>query len=204
MAEQKYYNSTYSKQESSTYNRGSYHLADNPTLYEVQRSNTFEFIVTGINDLLKAGATGRETSSKISNGEEVFRISVESAPIPHFTQNVLEIRRGNSVMKFAGTPSFEGGTLTFNDYIGADTKAVLMAWQNLSYNVKTENVGLMSDYKKTATLIEYSPDYKKVREWTLYGCWISGMSEDAYNQESGEKHKIQCTIQYDKAIPVID
>ena len=66
------------------------------------------------------------------------------------------------------------------------------------------NVGLMSDYKKQATLIEYSPDYKKVREWTLYGCWISGISEDAYNQESGDKHKIRCTIQYDKAVPVVE
>ena len=100
----------------------------------IRRNNNFEFIVTGINDLLKAGATGRETSSKISNGEEVFRISVESASIPHFTQTPLETRRGNSVMKFAGTPSCDGGVNTFNDYIGADTKAVLMAWQNLSYN----------------------------------------------------------------------
>lgn len=204
MAEQKYYNSTYSNQEEAQYARGSYHLADNPTLYEVQRTNNFEFIVTGINSLLKAGATGRETSSRTVNGEDVFRISVESAPIPHFTQSVLEIRRGNSVMKFAGVPSFEGGQLTFNDYIGADTKAVLMAWQNLSYNVKTENVGLMADYKKQATLIEYSPDYKKVREWTLYGCWISGISEDSYSQEGGDKHKISCTIQYDKAIPVVE
>ena len=103
------------------------------------------------------------------------------------------------MMKAAGVPTFNNGTLVVNDFIGADTKAVLMAWQNLSYNVRTEKVGLMTDYKKEAYLIEYTPDYQQVRKWKLHGCWVSGISEDGYNQESNEKNTISATIEFDWA-----
>lgn len=179
--------------------QGAYVLADNPNLYEIQRKNYFEFVVTDINGILRAGSTGEEGNARIDNAQEVLRVSVVSAPIPHFTQTPIEIRRGNSVMKAAGVPSFNNGTLVVNDYIGADTKAVLMAWQNLSYNVRTEKVGLMSDYKKDAYLVEYTPDYQQVRKWRLHGCWVSGISETDYSQESNEKNTIQATIEYDRA-----
>ena len=89
----------------------------------------------------------------------------------------------------------------FNDYIGADTKSVLMAWQNMSYNVRTEKVGSLdvTPYKKDCYLIEYTPDYRKVRTWRLYGCWISSLTEGEYTAEDGGKHNIDCTIQYDRA-----
>ena len=180
--------------------QGTYVLADNPNLYEVQRSNNFEFVVTGIDNILKAGALGTESNATIANAQEVIRISVVSAPIPHYTQSVIEIRRGNSVMKAAGTPTFNAGTIVVNDYIGADTKSVLMAWQNLSYNVTTEKVGLMGDYKKDAYLVEYTPDYQQVRKWRLYGCWISSITETEYNNENNEKHQITATIEFDKAV----
>ncbi len=179
--------------------QGTYVLADNPNLYEIQRENNFEFVVTDIDNILRAGAIGDEANARIVNAQEVLRVSVVSAPIPHFSQNAIEIRRGNSVVKAAGVPTFNAGTLTVNDYIGADTKAVRMAWQNLSYNVKTEKVGLMSDYKKDAYLIEYTPDYQQVRKWRLHGCWISSLSESDYNQENNGKHSISATIEYDRA-----
>ena len=180
--------------------QGAYVLADNPNLYEVQRTNNFEFVVTGIDNILKAGANGTEANAYIPNAQEVIRISVVSAPIPHFTQGTIEIKRGNSTIKAAGVPTFSAGTVVVNDYIGADTKAVLMAWQNLSYNVMTEKVGLMSDYKKDAYLVEYTPDYQQVRKWRLYGCWISGLSESEYSNETNDKHQITATIEYDKAV----
>lgn len=179
---------------------GTYHLAETSNLYEIQRSNTFEFVVTGLNNILRAGAIGSETNATFPNAEEIIRLSVSQAFIPHFTQEVISVRRGNSVMKFAGTPTFESGEVTCIDYIGADTKAVLQAWQNQSYNVQTEKVGLVSDYKKDCYLIEYTPDWQQVRQWVLKGCWISGLSEDQYSSDNGaDKRSIKITIQYDKA-----
>lgn len=180
---------------------GTYHLAagDNQTLYEVQRDNNFEFVVTNIDNILRVGATETDENAYITNAQEVLKFSVVQASIPFFTQAVIEIKRGNSVMKAAGVPTFEQGQIVVNDYIGADAKSSLMAWQNLSYNVKTEKVGRMADYKKTCYLMEYTPDYKLVRTWKLLGCWVSGLEEGAFNHEAGEKKQITATIQYDKA-----
>ena len=180
---------------------GAYHLADNPSLYEPQRTNNFTFIVTGIDNILRVGVSAEEAEDNdyIKNAGNTLSFSVVSASIPMFSQEPITIRRGNSVMKAAGLPTFSEGSLEVNDYIGADSKSILMAWQNLSYNVNTEKVGLMSDYKKTCYLCEYSPDYKLVRTWKLLGCWVSSLSEDGFNQESGDKKVITARIEYDKA-----
>lgn len=180
---------------------GTYHLADNPTLYDPMRNNTFEFVVTGLDNILRVGADGSEDNAYITNAQEVLRLSVDSASIPMFTQEVIPVKRGNSTIKFAGTPSFASGSLVVNDWIGADSKSALMAWQNLSYNVKTDRVGNAADYKKDCWLIEYTPDYtKQVRQWQLKGCFISGLSEDAYSMSSDGKKTISATIEYDRAI----
>lgn len=180
---------------------GTYHLADNPQLFEVQRQNNFEFVVTDIDGILRAGALGTEKNATINNAQEMLRLAVTKAFVPHFTQEVVNIKRGNSTLKYAGVPTFSEGSLDFNDFIGADVKSILKAWQNLSYNVRTEKVGALdvTNYKKDCYLIEYTPDYRKVRTWRLYGCWISALSEGEYTADSGDKHQISCTIQYDRA-----
>ena len=180
---------------------GAYHLADNPSLYEPQRTNNFTFIVTDIDNILRVGVSAEEAedSDYIKNASNTLSLSVVSASIPMFSQEPIIIRRGNSVMKVAGLPTFSDGSLEVYDYIGADSKSILMAWQNLSYNVNTEKVGLMRDYKKTCYLCEYDPDYKLVRTWKLLGCWVSSLSEDGFNQENGDKKVITAKIEYDKA-----
>ena len=74
-----------------------------------------------------------------------------------------------------------------------------MAWQALAYNVYTRKGGRMKDYKKNATLIEYTQDFEQIRSWTLYGCWISNISESEFDKESDGKRQITATIQYDRA-----
>ena len=181
---------------------GSYHLSDNPALYEVARTNNFEFVVTNLGKLLRAGANTTDNNAYIDGAvaEDVIRLSVEKSSVPTFKQTPLSIRRGNSVMKFAGVPEFDDGNIVVRDFIGADTKSALMAWQNLSYNVKTQKVGQMKDYKRDCYLMEYTPDMQLVRTWTLKGCWISGLQMDEFNQETSDKRTITATIPYDYAI----
>lgn len=179
---------------------GTYHLADNPTLYEPSRSNNFEFIVTGIDSLLKPGveeSTANE-NDYIKNGQEILRISVASETVPHFDLSTIELKRGNSVMKFAGTPSFGNQTLVLNDFMGARTKDVLLAWQALAYDVNNEKVKSATKYKKDCMLVEYSPDYEEIlRTWTLKGCWISNVDEPAFDNDSNEKRRLTATVVYD-------
>ena len=58
----------------------------------------------------------------------------------------------------------------------------------------------MADYKKTCTLVEYTQDYEQIRSWTLYGCWISSLSEDDFDKENDGKRQIRATIVYDRAV----
>lgn len=186
---------------------GTYHMADNPNLFEPQRSNNFEFVVTDLNNLIQPGTAvptvpGVEPNGGrvISQAQEILRLSMVGTFVPHFRQEAIEIKRGNNSLRYAGTPSFNsGGTITVVDWIGAASKTVLEAWQSLSYNVYTEKVGLASDYKKDCYLIEYTPDYQVVRQWKLRGCWISNIDEDGYDASSGGEHKIRATIEYDRA-----
>ena len=177
---------------------GAYHLAQDPTLWEPQRSNNFAFIVSDLDNILRAGVTGTEAQARLPHAQEFIKIAVSKAFVPHYEQGTISIKRGNTEVKYAGAISFKSGTLDVVDYIGADTVSILQAWQNLSGNVKTEKVGLASDYKKECTLIEYTPDGQIVRKWKLEGCWISALSEDDYNQEQNDKRMISATIEYDK------
>lgn len=182
----------------STTPMGAYHLAQNPELWEIQRSNNFEFMVGDIDNIIRAGTDGTGENATFPNAQEYLRIAVNSASVPHFKQSVIEVKRGNTTIKYAGDMKFDAGKLELNDYIGADIVAILEAWRNLSGNIQTEKVGLASTYKKTCYLLEYTPDGQLVRKWVLEGCWVSDISENDYNHEQNEKRQISVTVEYDK------
>lgn len=186
---------------------GTYHLADNPKLYEPARTNNFEFIVVGLDRLLKAGVDAETAGENdyLTNAQDVIRFSISETSVPHFALNVIEVKRGNTTMKFAGTPSFDAGTLKFNDYMGAQTKDYILAWKALAYDVRTEKIQLASNYKIDCYLKEYTPDYSRVlRTWEMKGCWVSDCSEDSFSSDSDDKRQVTVTLQYDRAIPVYD
>lgn len=183
-----------------------YHLSTGTErTWQPAKGNFFEFVVENLGTLLKPGVDEdlAEDSDYITNGQEVIRLTVQEASIPRYSLETLSIRRGNSVVKYAGVPTFGDGTVTCTDMIGAQSKAVLEAWQNLAYNVLTDKGGRAISYKRNATLIEYTADHVQVRSWKLIGCWISQISEDNYNAESDDIRRISCTIQYDRAIPEV-
>jgi hypothetical protein len=153
------------------------------------------FYTTGLSAIINVPANTQADT----NADSIIELSVSKSSVPHFSQQAIQVKRGNNTMKFAGVPEFKAGSITVNDYIGSGVKDILMAWQARSYDVNTEKVGLAKDYKITAYLLEYTPDYQLVRTWRLEGCWISEITEGEYNHESNEKHTIDVTIEYDKA-----
>jgi hypothetical protein len=193
-------------------NKGTYHITDNNDIYEPARNNNFEFLVSNLDGILKAGTdeSAIQDEDYIRNGEEVLRVSVESSSVPNFQLGVIDVKRGNNTAHFAGLPTFPSGSLTVKDFISINSgysnpKDVMLAWQSLAYNVKTEQIHRASNYKKTCSLIEWTPDYKQVvRKWTLEGCWVSEVSEDNFSTESEGKRVFTATVVYDKAYPVRD
>lgn len=183
-----------------------YHLGSTHRAYQPAKKNFFEFIVEDLTDLLKPGVEKElaQASDYITDGQEVIRLTINKAPVPHYELNEIEIRKGNSSVWYAGTPTFSDGTLEVDDMIGANSKAVLEAWQNIAYNVNTDQGGRAINYKKNCTLIEYTSDHVKVRSWKLIGCWIKNITEPDYDKESDDLSRVQATIRYDRAIPEVE
>ena len=180
------------------------HISTNLANYEAARSGFFSLIVDdSINNIINAAYSGDPAaaadSDKIARAQETLKLNVISAPVPHFNLEVLKYKRGNDTVTFAGVPEFQSGSIKVDDVVGLDTKSILMAWQALAYNVYTRKGGRMKDYKKNCTLVEYTQDFEQVRSWTLYGCWVSEVSEDEFNKESDGKRQITAKIEYDRA-----
>lgn len=181
------------------------HISNDYTNYEAARSAFFTLIVDDIDGLIKATYKGNTEDAtdadKIAKAQEYLKLNVLTSSVPHFSVEAHEYRRGNEVVKFAGVPTFDAGEITVDDIVGLDTKAILLAWQNLVYNVHTRKGGRMKDYKKNCTLVEYTQDYEPIRQWTLYGCFPLSLSEDAFNREQDGKRQITMSLSYDRAIP---
>ena len=128
-----------------------------------------------------------------------MKLSVTKCPVPHFEIATNEYRRGNDVVKFAGVPTWNGGTITVADYVGLDTKSLLMSWLYKAYNPHTRKGGRMKDYKKTATLCEYTQDYELIRTWTIEGMFITKITEDDFDKENDGPRKLNVEFVFDRA-----
>ena len=179
------------------------HISANLASYEAARTGFFSLIVDDIDNIVSAAFSGERDAAtdndKIARAQETLKLNVVKAPVPHFSLQALEYKRGNDTVKFAGVPEFQSGNITVDDVVGLDTKSILMAWQALAYNVYTRKGGRMKDYKKNCTLIEYTQDFEQIRSWTLYGCWISEISEGEFDKENDGKRQIQAKLEYDRA-----
>lgn len=181
--------------------QGAYHFSAEKQIYEIQRGNNFEFVIQNSDFINKLTALG-DPATTFPKAQEYIRIAVASSSVPHFSQNAIEVRRGNTSVKYAGVISFTSGSIQCYDFIGTKVKDILMAWQAKSGNPLTQTVGLQADYKTDCYLVEYPPDYSApVRHWKLEGCWISEISEPEYSVDSNDSRRISVTIQYDRAYP---
>lgn len=178
-------------------------ISENLSSYEAARSGFFILVVDGLDDLLKPDYRGEaenaEDSDKIKKAQETLKLSVTKCPVPHFEIATNEYRRGNDVVKFAGVPTWNGGTITVADYVGLDTKSLLMSWLYKAYNPHTRKGGRMKDYKKTATLCEYTQDYELIRTWTIEGMFITKITEDDFDKENDGPRKLNVEFVFDRA-----
>ena len=200
---------------------GTYHISSDIQNYESARSNFFALLIEDFDDLLypEFSTTGENAGNEYvtgtrfgkKSGQEVIKLSVNKMFVPHFTLGQVEVRRGNSIVKFTDTPTWDSGTIELQDFVGLETKNVLMAWQALAYDVVSDTQGRAGDwvdkdgvahrgYKRNCTLVEYSPDHEQIRYWNLIGCWISAISESTFDVEATGARSLSVTLQYDRAI----
>lgn len=169
--------------------------------YEAGRSAFFSFKVPSakLAALPKSDSIANDEGTLGAQVAEYLELNVVSSSVPHFELEELSYRRANDVVKFAGVPIWNDGQIKIDDVIGLDTKSILKAWQEAAYNPRTRKGGAMKDYKFDCYLIEYTQSGEEVRIWTLYGCWIKGLSEADFDKENDSKRQITATIVYDRA-----
>lgn len=179
------------------------HISTNLANYESARTGFFTLIIDDLTNLLKPDYKGEPDAAseddRITNAQEVLKLNVVKCPIPHFEIATHEYRRGNDVVHFAGVPTWNGGTIVVDDIVGLDTKSILMSWLYLAYNPHTRKGGRMRDYKKTATLCEYTQDYELIRSWTIEGMFITKIQEDDFDKENDGKRQLQVDFIFDRA-----
>jgi hypothetical protein len=187
--------------------KGTYHIANNPDLYELQRQNNFELqVVFGKNELVMPNQDpqGEDvTYIDASLASEILRVSVRKDTVPNLELGVITQQHGNNSVKYVGKPTYGTKTMTCDEYIGRNAKYILQAWQHLCYDPHNQEVGLAKKYKKTAYLMEYTPDYSElVSTIVIYGCWPSNLTftDDDNTAEGGKT--MDCTLQYDYFLPL--
>lgn len=186
------------------------HISSNLRDYEAARNSFFVFEIDSnqLTNLYKPDFNPDTGEASVEEGTlydgtkaaEAIRLNVVKSSVPNFTVEVLEYRRGNDVVKFAGVPTFKDGSITVDDVVGMETKNILYAWQYLAYNPNTRKGGRMKDYKKTCTLMEYTQDYELIRTWSLEGCFVTGIDEGDFDRESDGKRQLTVAISYDRAV----
>ena len=179
--------------------------------YEPQRTNNFEFSVTGLDTLTKAGYSKIDGhtngySQKIaevlesSDLAQELILSVNSAFTPRVSLSQLTIQYGNTQTKYAGIPSYDNGTIAYNDFYDKDTELILKAWQYAAFDEETGAVGDAENYKKTAYLTMFSPSGRKAGRYKFIGWWVADVNGDDFSNDGNNIRRLSATIVYDKAV----
>lgn len=183
------------------------HIVRNPSLYEPARNNNFDLIINDVDRLLREGVDPAMATEEdyITGVGEIIRISAENFPVPNYSLEPVPVRRVNSTIKYAGGPTWSSGKFKCTDFVGARTKDALMALKAQAYDINHDVLHEASNYKHTWEVIEYNIDYtKKLRSWYLYGAWISDCQEGDFSHDDSGKRSIDVTVEFDRAIPVVE
>lgn len=124
---------------------------------------------------------------------------IKGFPLPASSNEVLTIKYGNSVIKLPGAVSFEGGDMTIYDSIDLDTEKALADWRASVYNPQSEALGQAVNFKKDATVTQYTPDGTVGRQWKLEGVWPSDFKPGEMNNDSSDVKSMSIHLEWDRA-----
>ena len=177
------------------------HISNNLSKYEAARNAFFVLVVHDLDNLVKPNFTGENPGDNdlITDAENILRLNVVKSSIPHFSVGTEQYRRGNEVVNFATTPTWDGGSITVDDVVGVRTKDILVAWLYKAYNPHTRKGGRMSEYKKSAQLVEYTQDYKQIRTWNIDGMFVTKINDSEFDRENDGKRQITVDFVFDRA-----
>ena len=184
-------------------NPSAYHIAQNKVEYNPQRKNNFILVIDFGDDLPRVGSDDGTTDPAsiitASEAQNQVILTLRECDTPSVSVGEIPVSRGNSVIKFAGKPTFGDMGFTAYDYIGANIKDTLLAWQNQVYNSKYDYTGNAKSYKKHCQLIQQTPNGTMVRYWDIEGAWPKEVKPDNFDYTSEDQQTVSCTLAIDWA-----
>ena len=101
--------------------------------WEPQRTNNFTIEFPNLGQLYSIDTQ----LAMPGNASEILTLSVKSVASPSTNIDALKVWYGNNSINFAGRPTYGDVEVVVNDFVGADTERILMAWHRLVYDPKT-------------------------------------------------------------------
>ena len=185
--------------------------------------------IVGANDNLNIVPVGYgsgkildQYSQNLSVINHVLNNSMQSLTSPTKSVAAIVIDYFNAQVKFAGKPTFNNASITFNTLIGLRTKNILEAWSSLvqdettlrggwarsvgSENANASTLSALDDqqlysrtgYKVDGILLECARDGTIINQWDYVGMWISDFTPGSYNMSgSNTPSQVSATITVD-------
>lgn len=131
--------------------------------------------------------------------KDLVVLSLMTLSLPPEKNNVVVLEYGNEQRKVAGKAIFDDIPLKVRDYVDREVRAALMRWRRQVYDTTTGNVGLPSEYKKTAEIILQATNGTQLRTARLIGVWPSALNPGTLDMASDAPVEIELTLTYDRA-----
>lgn len=169
--------------------------------FEPQRTNNFEMVITGLSTIKPAGddVYSEKVANMLKNMGDDLVLSIKNGFTPKENISTLEVPYGNSLVKFAGKPTYDDGTIIWNDYYDKDIELILKAWQRAASNPKNGAIGDAKNYKRECIMTMYSPGYTVARRWLIHGCWVNHVNGDDMGNENNSIRTLSAGFVYDWA-----
>lgn len=131
---------------------------------------------------------------------DVLKLSLQAAFNPSSAKEDIQVPYLNEVIFFAGRRMVDPGAIELRDYVDKSTADIVHAWDTMTHDYATGQVGLARNYKKRACIINFAPNGSFERYWWLQGCWPQAVNYagGGLNMASSEPVHIAITLRYDR------
>lgn len=132
---------------------------------------------------------------------ENLALSLRDYQGPQMSIDTLSIRTGNGQVNYAGVPTVGNSPISFTDYIGMKTEAILLAWYSMAHNILNDKIGFKEYYAQDGILYKWAPNGTRQISWWLMGCWINEYNQGNFSRQNPDLRQFSTTILYDKPVP---
>lgn len=148
--------------------------------WQPQQRNLFEMTVEGV--------------SQFTTDSGFLSLVLTSVSLPSEDTDEIVMPFLNTEMYFASKTKIGEFTAEFKDFCDPNILQSLVSWRKMVWDADTHRAGLARDYKKTATLILYGPDWEIVRQWKIYGVWPKSL--DLGNASMDDTAQVQVSVKF--------